>query len=186
MNLKVFAVVLVAACFTVSIAGAYIGVVYLPQFLTQDIAVSVPVTGSEVQMPENKPSQTNPPIQTTSTPAPTPTEKTVTVHVYEFCIYNGDSYSSLVGELKQLGNYYAASTSNMYHFAGGGGPHTILKIAFYKPITNEQTTLVEKNCCKLYGNSYTVEVPQSTVDAYEQAKWNIERGLDNWLPQSGI
>jgi hypothetical protein len=185
--MKIFAVVLVAACFTVSIAGAYIGVVYLPQFLTDNPVVpeAVPTVGAEVQMPENQPSQQrNPPTQTT--PQPTPTEKTATIHVYEFCIYNGDIYSSLVSELKQLGNYYAASTSTMYHFAVGGGPHTILKIAFYKPITNGQSALVDKNCCKLYGDYYTVEVPQSTVDAYEQAKYNIEWDLDNWLPQSGI
>lgn len=188
MNLSVFAAVLVLVCFAVSVAGAYIGVYGLPQFLTEDTTASgsAPVVDSVVQMPPNQPSQTNPPIQTTPQPTAIPQKETVTIHVYKFCIYNGDSYSSLVGELKQLGNYYAASTSNMYHFAVGGGPHTILQIAFYKPITTEQSALVEKVCCKLYGDAYTVEVPKSTVDAYEQAKWNIDQGLDNWLPQSGI
>jgi hypothetical protein len=189
--MKIFAVILVAACFTVSIAGAYIGVYYLPPPPTTENTASgsAPDAGAEVQPQENQPIQTNP--STKPTPIPTPQEETVTMHVYTIIRggYDYERNSNLTAGLKQLGDYYAISCDKYWTSADaaiGDGSSTAFTFALYKPATTKQYEFMEKNANYLGVGYETVEVSKSVVAAYEQAKWKVEQGLDNSLPQSGI
>jgi hypothetical protein len=176
--MKIFAVVLVAACFTVSIAGAYIGVYCLPQFLTDDpvLPEAVPVADSVVQMPENQPSQQqidNPPTQTTpqSTPTATPiTGRTKIIHTYIFILkddqVNPGGYS-VFDDIYKFENFYDATYGVGKLNDGDQKSFMCVTVGLFEEATSKQIDFLKQINLNEYGIVYVAEkIPLTTFNGF--------------------
>jgi hypothetical protein len=192
LNMKIFAPLLVVICFTAGIAGAYVGAYYFtqPHHPTDNTTPETPPITDINTPPENTPTQIKPTISPTPTPTP---EKTHTMHVYEFCLQEQPTYegtNKIIDELTQGGNYYGKERWSVSVPQGSSQSIERILIAFYEKATSEQYKRIEQASIESYGIKYaTVEIPQSTVEKYEQGKWDLENGgiyAGVVLPPSGI